>query len=58
MSAYIPAGLVDHVRQRAGDACEFCRLPQSSQEAAFHVDHVQRRVDGGPTTQANLALAV
>jgi hypothetical protein len=28
------------VRQRAGDRCEYCRLPQEGQEATFHLDHV------------------
>lgn len=57
MSGRIPARLVRGVRQRARDVCEFCRLPQESQEATFHVDHVQPRVEGGATTLENLALA-
>jgi hypothetical protein len=32
-------------------------MPQAGQEAAFHVDHVKPRRDGGPTTLENLALA-
>ncbi len=57
MSGYIPDSLVKQIRQRAGEACEYCRLPQESQEATFHVDHVLPRVQGGPTTLDNLALA-
>lgn len=57
MSGYIPAQLVKEVRQRAGDACEYCRIPQGSQEATFHVDHILPRVHGGATIVDNLALA-
>ena len=57
MSGYIPATLVRHVRERAGDVCEYCRLPQDSQEATFHVDHIQPRSADGPTSLDNLALA-
>src|SRR5262249_37680427 len=34
---------------RAGNRCEYCRLPQLGQEAAFHIDHVIPRAAGGPT---------
>ena len=57
MSGYIPAHLVRQVRERAGDACEYCRVPQASQEATFHVDHIVPRLLGGATTADNLALA-
>ncbi len=57
MSPQIPVSMVDQVRRRAGEICEYCRLPQASQEATFHVDHVQPRSLGGPTTLTNLALA-
>lgn len=57
MSGRIPARLVRDVRERASGVCEFCRLPQESQEATFHVDHVRPRSEGGPTTLSNLALA-
>lgn len=57
MSGYVPALLVREVRQRAGDICEYCLLPQDSQEATFHVDHVLPRALGGPTGLENLALA-
>ena len=42
---------------RAGDRCEYCRLSQRGQEAAFHVDHVVPRAAGGRTVPGNLALA-
>jgi hypothetical protein len=57
MSKYIPARLAARVRQRAGDCCEYCHLPQKWQEATFHIDHVQPKSSGGLTKFQNLALA-
>jgi 5-methylcytosine-specific restriction endonuclease McrA len=57
MSAHIPVALIKLVRRRARQACEYCRLPQSSQEAVFHVDHILPRAAKGPTHADNLALA-
>ena len=57
MSLQIPLRLVKLVRERAGDVCEYCVLPQASQEATFHVDHVLPRSQNGPTQLENLALA-
>jgi hypothetical protein len=46
------------VRQRAGDLCEYCRLPQAaSRYARFHIEHVIARQHNGPTEPDNLALA-
>jgi len=28
------------VRERAGNQCEYCQLPQWAVEATFHVDHI------------------
>ena len=42
---------------RAGNRCEYCRLSQVGQEAAFHIDHVIPRAAGGPTVEENLAMA-
>jgi hypothetical protein len=53
----IPARLRRFVVQRASGRCEHCGLSQEGQEATFHVDHVIPRVEGGPTTEDNLALA-
>ena len=47
MSVHIPAILARLVRKRAGNACEYCRLPQSSQEATFHVDHIRPASSAG-----------
>ena len=57
MSERIPIALAKLVRRRAREVCEYCLLPQSSQEAAFHLDHVQPRSVHGPTRVDNLALA-
>lgn len=57
MSERIAAPLVRLVRTRAGELCEYCRLPQWSQEATFHIDHINPTTAGGPTTVENLALA-
>lgn len=57
MSPRIAASLVGEVRSRAQEICEYCLLPQSSQEATFHIDHILPRQAGGATTASNLALA-
>jgi hypothetical protein len=53
----IIASLHAEVVLRAGNRCEYCRLSQLGQEAAFHIDHVLPRAAGGPTMAGNLALA-
>ena len=35
----------------------YCLLPQVSQEATFHIDHIIPRIERGETSAANLALA-
>jgi hypothetical protein len=57
MSSGLSAKLARLVRDRAGQVCEYCKLPQSSQEAAFHIDHICPRAAGGLTDAGNLALA-
>src|SRR5207253_8861860 len=57
MSLHIPAALAALVRRRARGVCEYCRLPQRSQEANFHVDHIDPRAGGGRMVLENLALA-
>ena len=57
MSGHIPAALVRDVIARASDLCEYCQLPQETQEVTFHVDHILPRVQDGPTVLENLALA-
>jgi hypothetical protein len=46
------------VRVRAGDVCEYCRLPQaSSRYVRFHIEHIIAQQHGGPSEADNLALA-
>lgn len=46
------------VRERAGNRCEYCRLPQQALPwARFHVEHVRARQHGGGNELENLALA-
>jgi len=42
---------------RAGQRCEYCRLPTRGQVATFPIDHVVPRSRDGATTLDNLALA-
>ena len=57
MSEHIPASLRRAVCHRAADCCEYCHLPQTSQEAVFHIDHILPLAEGGKTNANNLALA-
>jgi len=45
------------VRQRAGDRCEYCHLPQEFSELRFHIEHIKPRQHGGREAPENLALA-
>lgn len=46
------------VRRRAGEACEYCRMPRKYYPTvAFPIDHIIARQHGGPTTMSNLALS-
>jgi len=56
-SSSIPPSLQRRVRERAQDCCEYCGIPQSGQEATFHIDHIVPRRAGGPSLPSNLALA-
>lgn len=47
----------DFVRQRAGDRCEYCRLPQHASALRFHIEHIIARQHGGQDDTGNLALA-
>ncbi|MEX2309894.1 MAG: HNH endonuclease [Pirellulales bacterium] len=46
------------VRQRAGQRCEYCRIPQDALPwARFHIEHIRARQHGGSDDAENLALA-
>jgi hypothetical protein len=54
----IPAHLSQAVRERAGHACEYCRVPAIAYATVtFPVDHVIARQHGGETVLSNLALS-
>lgn len=47
--------LLESVRARAGDRCEYCRINQALQSAIFHVEHIHPTSKGGSSTPDNLA---
>ena len=50
--------LRDFVRTRAGDACEYCRMPQEATPLiSFHIEHVVSKQHGGTDDPKGLALA-
>ena len=45
------------VRKRAGDRCEYCKIPAYISEFTFPVDHIIAQQHGGKTSYVNLALS-
>jgi hypothetical protein len=45
------------VRQRAGNCCEYCQLPEQFASIPFELDHIIAEQHGGKTIPSNLALA-
>jgi hypothetical protein len=46
------------VRRRAGDVCEYCRIPQKATPLIpFHVEHIVAKQHGGTDDLMGLALA-
>ena len=46
------------VRRRAGNACEYCRIPQDATPLIpFHIEHIVSRQHGGSDAPDALALA-
>jgi 5-methylcytosine-specific restriction endonuclease McrA len=45
------------VRERAGHACEYCRVPGAYHPGPFEIEHVIPQQHGGPTSLGNLAYA-
>jgi hypothetical protein len=45
------------VRERAGNRCEYCHLPQHQVIVSFHAEHIIAEQHDGPTTLDNLAWA-
>ena len=57
MPSKIPTNIRETVKERAGNVCEYCRLPDSEGHYIHHVDHILPRQHGGQTVPENLALA-
>lgn len=52
------AGIRQLVWRRAGDACEYCRIPQSATPLIpFHVEHIVAKQHGGTDDPNGLAIA-
>ena len=47
--------LYEQVQRRAGDRCEYCRVPREFDPLRFQVDHIVARKHRGPTELDNLA---
>jgi 5-methylcytosine-specific restriction endonuclease McrA len=45
------------VRKRAGNRCEYCRLPQEHGDLPHHIEHIVPKQHGGSDDSGNLALA-
>jgi HNH endonuclease len=45
------------VRDRAGNCCEYCLLPQAFSSTRFQMDHIIAEQHGGQTVASNLAYA-
>jgi hypothetical protein len=53
----VPAALDRRVRERAKGICEYCRLPDSTYDLPFEVDHIIAEQHGGKARLINLCLA-
>jgi hypothetical protein len=54
----IPADLRNAVRIRAGDCCEYCRIPQRATPfLRLQLEHIIARQHGGQSIESNLAWA-
>lgn len=52
------AAMRARVRERAGNCCEYCGLPQEAESFfTFHIEHIIARQHGGSDSTENLALA-
>jgi hypothetical protein len=49
--------LVAEIWKRAGNRCEYCRIPHPRYRLPFQIDHIIAHQHGGPTAIGNLALA-
>ncbi len=56
-ASHVPAALRRLVRERAGECCEYCLIPEAMTWALHTIDHIIAEKHGGTTTPENLALA-
>lgn len=49
--------LAQTVRDRAGDICEYCLMPQKAKRLKFQIDHIVAKQHGGSDSSDNLSLA-
>jgi hypothetical protein len=54
---HVPSELRRAVTERAGNRCEYCRLPAEIAFYPHEIDHVTAEKHGGKTEAENLALA-
>jgi hypothetical protein len=57
MSSYISAELRRLVEERAGGACEYCRIREVDTFVGCHVDRIIAEKHGGLTVEGNLAYS-
>lgn len=53
----LPTSVQRHVRERAGDLCEYCHTTERWQYVRFTIDHIIAIWHGGGDESENLALA-
>jgi hypothetical protein len=53
---HIPAALRRLTRERAGERCEYCLIPESVTLFTHPIDHVIAEKHGGPTAAENLGF--
>lgn len=51
------AELIRLVWRRAGGCCEYCRMPQTADDAGFEIDHIIAQKNKGRTVASNLCLS-
>jgi hypothetical protein len=57
VSAYVPPGFRQQVRELFSGCCAYCRTPEDLTVATFEVEHIVPRSAGGETELNNLCLA-
>lgn len=55
MSAYVSKLVRRFVIERAGNRCEYCRIPQAITNYEFHIEHIIGLQHGGSSLPDNLA---